>query len=129
MTTKKWSVVPFGVILIAFFLPFVTFSCEGTRLLTLTGFQLVTGTTVERPSWDLFGERQSQRTERINPDGRAIIAFGGALVGFLLSLPGLIGRVDVQRQEGAWTALRALLAVVILVSLLWIKASMVRLGL
>jgi hypothetical protein len=48
---RKLSPSIFGLILICFFLPFATISCQQQQLLSLTGVQLVTGTTIEEPSF------------------------------------------------------------------------------
>ena len=78
---KKFSPAIFGVALICFFLPFISASCSGQKLVTLTGIQLVTGMTVERPE-SLWGQRQ---TERVNGEPLAIIAFISVLCGLGLS--------------------------------------------
>jgi hypothetical protein len=40
----------FAVIIICFFLPFTTVSCQNTPVVTMTGYQLATGTTIEKTS-------------------------------------------------------------------------------
>ncbi len=57
--TKKFSLAIFGIVLVCFFLPFITVSCQGQKITTLTGIQLVTGTTIEQPS--MFGKKQVQK--------------------------------------------------------------------
>lgn len=76
---KKLSPAAFVLALICFFLPFVTFSCQGQKVLTLSGIQLVTGTTLERPQ--MFGTAPNQK---IDPEPLAVLALlalvaGGAL--------------------------------------------------
>jgi hypothetical protein len=57
--TKKISPAIFGIALICFVLPFVTVSCQGQKLATLTGIQLITGTTIKQPS--MTGKKQVQK--------------------------------------------------------------------
>ena len=54
--TKKFSPAIFGIVLICFILPFVTVSCQGQKLATLTGIQLITGTTIKQPN--MTGKKQ-----------------------------------------------------------------------
>jgi len=85
ITIKKLSPAIFVIILICFFLPFVSASCGGQKLVTLSGVQLVTGTTVEgsRPSEDIFGtERERQK---VDAEPLAISALITTLVGLGLS--------------------------------------------
>jgi len=72
----------FGLILVCFFLPFVNLSCQGQRLMTLSGIQLVTGTTIEQPV--LFGQRSP--VQRVSGEPLAILAFLCAIAGLGLSL-------------------------------------------
>jgi hypothetical protein len=58
---KKASPAVFILALICFFLPFVTFSCEGQKIVSLSGIQLVTGTTIQQPQ--PFGPPQSQKMD------------------------------------------------------------------
>lgn len=53
METKKAIPAILGLALICFFLPFVTVSCQGQKLMTFSGIQLVTGTTIQEPQ--MFG--------------------------------------------------------------------------
>lgn len=46
---RKLSPALFGLALICFFLPWVTVSCQGHKIISLNGIQLVTGTTIEEP--------------------------------------------------------------------------------
>jgi hypothetical protein len=68
---------------LCFFLPFVTVSCQGMRVFTLTGQQLATGTTIVQPS--AFGTPTKQR---VSPDPFAAIAALSAVSGLMLSLVG-----------------------------------------
>jgi len=44
---KMFSTITFLVVIVLFFMPFVNFSCNGKNFVSLTGIQLVTGTTLE----------------------------------------------------------------------------------
>lgn len=78
---KKLSPVVFVLALICFFLPFMTFSCQGQRVLSLSGLQLVTGTSIDQPQ--MFGPAQSQK---LNPEPLAILVFLCGIGGLILSL-------------------------------------------
>lgn len=87
---KKFSPLIFVVILICFPLPFVTFSCGGEKMITLSGIQLITGTDLEktRPPGDMFRQPSfgaRSKPERIGPEPFAIGAFTAAAIGLGLS--------------------------------------------
>jgi len=69
--------------LLCFFLPFVTVSCQGMHVFTLTGQELATGTTITQPS--AFG---SPTRQRVSPDPFAAIAAMSAVSGLILSVFG-----------------------------------------
>lgn len=78
---KKFSPAIFGIAIICFFLPFINVTCSGEKVATLTGIQLVTGTTIEQPS--MFGEKKQVR--KVEGEPLAILAFLSAIVGLGLS--------------------------------------------
>lgn len=80
-TIKKFSPTIYGLTLICFFLPFTHISCQGEKVATLTGVQLVTGTTIEQPA--MFGEKKQDK--RIDPEPLAILVLLSTIVGFGLS--------------------------------------------
>lgn len=45
---KMLSPVVFLLALVCFFLPFATFSCQGQRVLSVSGIQLVTGSSIQQ---------------------------------------------------------------------------------
>jgi hypothetical protein len=55
---KKFSPAAFAVAVVCFILPWVNLSCEGQRVATFTGLQLVTGTAVQQQ--DMFSQRLNQ---------------------------------------------------------------------
>ncbi|MDA8088762.1 MAG: hypothetical protein M0Z61_00860 [Nitrospiraceae bacterium] len=78
---KKISRAMYGIIIICFFLPFTTASCSGQKILTLTGFQMVTGTTVRQPN--MFGQQTKQK--KIGTEPYAIAGFILAFIGLAIS--------------------------------------------
>lgn len=79
-TTKKISPAILGIALICFFLPWINVSCQGEKVGTFTGIQLVTGKTIEQRG--MFGERQ---VEEVEPEPLAIATFICVIVGLGLS--------------------------------------------
>lgn len=86
-TIKTLSPALFGLIIFCFFLPFVNLSCSGQTIMSLTGFQLITGADVD-PGNGLFDGMQEQdvkKDEKVNSQPMAILAFLAALAGLGLS--------------------------------------------
>lgn len=87
---KKFSPAFYGVILILFFLPFVNLSCGGQTIMSVTGFQLITGTEVNATG--MFGGEMSSSDE-LNTDQKkeiesqplALFAFVAAIIGLIIS--------------------------------------------
>lgn len=77
---KKISPVIFGLAFFLFFMPFVNVSCEGKKVASLTGIQLITGTTVKEPG--MFGEKQ---TRKLKGEPLAALAFLSIIAGLGLS--------------------------------------------
>jgi len=77
---RRMSPAIFALALICFFLPFVEMSCQGQKILTLTGIQLATGTTIAQPA--AFGQAQ---TRRVSGEPSAVVALLSAIVGLGLS--------------------------------------------
>jgi len=77
---KKLSPAIYVIALICFFLPFLTFSCQGQKVLSLSGLQLVTGTSIQQPQ--MFGPPQSQK---VDPEPLAILAFLCGVLGLAMS--------------------------------------------
>lgn len=85
-TKRKLSLAIFGLIFICFFLPFANVSCEGHRVATLTGMQLVTGATIKQPELpSMFGEKSQAEAEKVEREPLAILALLSAVVGLGLS--------------------------------------------
>jgi len=87
---RKISPAIFGIALICFLLPWVNVSCQGQRVASFSGFQLVTGTTIEEPV--MFGPKKERK---IKSEPFAILALlatiAGLGVGFLKGKTGSSG--------------------------------------
>ena len=77
---KGLSPAAFVLTLVCFFLPFVTFSCQGQKVARFSGIQMVTGTTIKQPQ--MFGPPKSQK---VDPEPLAVLAFLSVLAGAGLS--------------------------------------------
>jgi hypothetical protein len=66
--------------LICFFLPFVSFSCQGMKVASFSGIQLVTGTTIQQPQ--MFGPPTAQK---VGAEPLAVLAFLCGIAGLGLS--------------------------------------------
>jgi len=77
------SILLFVGSLLCFFLPFLTVSCGGQKIFTLSGQQMATGTTFSEPQ--PFGPPKSQK---IDPNPFASVALLCAVAGVALSLVG-----------------------------------------
>jgi len=87
---KKFSPAFYVVIVILFFLPFVNLSCGGQTIMSVTGFQLITGTEIN-PTGMFGGEMNS--SDELNTDQKkeiesqplALFAFVAAIIGLIIS--------------------------------------------
>lgn len=100
---KKFSPAFYGVIVILFFMPFVNLSCGGQTIMSVTGFQLITGTEVS-PTGMFGGEMNSDdefntdQKKEIESQPLALFAFVAAIIGLIISffkmrIPALINIV------------------------------------
>ncbi|HUY12773.1 MAG TPA: hypothetical protein VMX16_03965 [Terriglobia bacterium] len=84
---SKLSPVTYGLAVICFFLPFVTFSCQGQRVASISGIELATGSSVQQPQ--MFGPAQTRREP---PNSWAVLALlcavAGTAFGFILKKRG-----------------------------------------
>lgn len=79
--TKKLSPILFAAVIACFFLPFMELSCEGEKIVTLTGVQMVTGTEVKQRG----SSSDRQQSKPIKPSPLAGLAIIAALAGLGLS--------------------------------------------
>ena len=83
---KKFSPAFYGVIVILFFLPFVNLSCGGQTIMSLTGFQLMTGT--EYQPANMFGGEMGgeiKENKKIDAQPLALLAFIATVLGLALA--------------------------------------------
>lgn len=87
---KKISPAFYGVIILLFFLPFVNLSCNGQKVMSLTGFQLITGSEYSDNSMNnMFGQMnnsQSSEKKEIESQPLALFALLAAIAGLVFSL-------------------------------------------
>lgn len=87
---KKFSPAFYGVIVILFFMPFVNLSCGGQTIMSISGFQLITGTEVKASG--MFGgemnstnEMDADQKKEIESQPLALLAFIAALLSLIIS--------------------------------------------
>ncbi len=75
---------------LCFFLPFVSFTCQGQRIATVTGMELITGTKIEKFEMEKFDTGQTNpdldKQRDVNTEPLAVAAFIFALLGIVVSL-------------------------------------------
>lgn len=102
---RKLPPAAFVLALICFFLPFVTFSCQGHEVAGFSGIQLATGTTIKQPR--IFGPPKDQK---VSAEPLAIFALLSVLTG--------VGLCFLEGKKGAFgSAAMALLGVILLAAL------------
>ena len=90
---KRFSPAVFGLIIFCFVLPFVNLTCSGQTVMTLTGFQLITGRDFEPNMFNekgMFGDQQEMQDPAASKDGvepqpMALLAFITAVLCLLIS--------------------------------------------
>ena len=80
-TIKMFSPALFLLALMCFALPWMHVSCQGQRIATLTGIQMVTGTTIQQQGMGMFGQRKAQK---IPPEPFAIIVCIITVIGLVM---------------------------------------------
>jgi hypothetical protein len=75
---------------LCFFLPFVSFTCQGQRIATITGMELITGTKIEKFEMEKLDSGQTNpdldKERDVNSEPLAVAAFIFALAGIVVSL-------------------------------------------
>ncbi len=102
-----WSLFAFAAL--CFLLPFFDVSCQGQKVLTMTGKQLVTGIEVDQPSNPWSSEKKQQT---IQPEQAAQWALGLAAAALLLAL----GRKQATRILSALVGVAGVAALLVLKS-------------
>lgn len=83
---KKFSPGFYGIIILLFFLPFVNLSCSGQTIMSLSGFQLITGADYQ-PN-NMFGESMGTETkadEKVDSQPLALFALLAAIIALAIS--------------------------------------------
>lgn len=87
---KKFSPAIYVVIVILFFMPFVNLSCGGQTIMSISGFQLITGTEVDAKG--MFGgemnsadEMSTDEKKEIESQPLALFAFVAAIIALIVS--------------------------------------------
>jgi len=81
MDSRALTPAAFVLALVCFLMPFVSISCQGQQLTSITGIQAMTGTSVKEPGG--FG---GSSTRPIARDLVAILAFVAGLAGLVAAL-------------------------------------------
>ena len=85
---KKFSPAIYVVIVILFFMPFVNLSCGGQTIMSISGFQLITGTEVDAKG--MFGGEMNSSDEMGTDEKKEIESQPLALFAFITAIIGLI---------------------------------------
>jgi hypothetical protein len=87
---KFLSPALFLLVALCFFLPFVSFTCQGQKLATITGMELVTGTKIEKFNMQDPNTGQTDpeldEDKKIDSEPLAVAALIFALAGIVISL-------------------------------------------
>lgn len=87
---KFLSPALFLLVALCFFLPFVSFTCQGQKLATITGMELVTGTKIEKFEMEKVDEQQKSpdldNERNVDSEPLAVAAFIFALIGIVVSI-------------------------------------------
>jgi hypothetical protein len=78
---KKFSAGFYGIIILLFFLPFVNLSCSGQTIMSLSGFQLITGADYQPNS--MFGETttsEAKENKKVDSQPLALFALLSAVI-------------------------------------------------
>lgn len=114
---KKFSPALFGLVIVCFFLPFVNLSCSGQTVMTLTGFQLITGSEYSEPN--VMGQNMFDQDNQNNADNksREIKSQLMALLAFLAALVGLAVGFIRKKMTAIFSLIIAVLGTVFLILL------------
>ncbi|BAU23100.1 hypothetical protein THC_0708 [Caldimicrobium thiodismutans] len=92
-----------GIVLLCFFLPWITVSCNNNKIYSFSGINLVMGKKIQSPD-DLFGpsknlNKKESAKEKIVREWKAIIAFLAGIAGILTCF-----LIKANRVQGILTA-------------------------
>ena len=111
----KWSYISpaiFILTLLCFFLPWINLSCQGQKIVSMSGFQLSTGTTFQQPR--IFGQTmpqiQGRESRKIRGEPVAIITLIITVLGIIAgSLKGKMAHVASAAAGGLGAILLVIL--------------------
>jgi hypothetical protein len=83
----------FVIVIICFFLPFFNLMCEQQKIASITGFELITGTTITTNNLNKSitripnstDEMSKVKSDTVTPEPLALIAFLTAIIGLVIS--------------------------------------------
>ena len=97
---KILNPVLFLIIIICFFLPFFNLTCQQQKIASITGFELISGTTISTNGFDkgmkdlsIPGLNKGTKTEDVSPEPLALIALLLAVAGLIVSFFGKISDI------------------------------------
>ncbi len=76
-----FSPVLFALLLLCFFLPFFNLTCQNQKMATVTGYELISGTTITPPQLYKTGTHP----ETLTPEPLAVISFSIACIALIMS--------------------------------------------
>jgi hypothetical protein len=128
---KKITPSLFGLILICFFLPFTTISCQNTPLITMSGFEVATGVNLDKSSalGSLSGASASISSSEKSQSERKIPGTPIAGLAFAIACAGIaVGFVKIAQQAAVQAGLGVLGVVLLIVLKSQIDGQMVKQG-
>jgi lysylphosphatidylglycerol synthetase-like protein (DUF2156 family) len=93
-------IAPFAVGVICFILPFVQISCDGKKMMSMTGVQLVTGSEMKDP--------MTEKTKKIPAEPLAVVTLLAMLAGAGLSISAKRGSAISSAVAGGVAAIAML---------------------
>jgi len=108
LTTRKISIGSFAASIFAFLLPFMAVTCQGQKVHTFSGRELVTGGDIE--TTDMFGNKSKKH---MSPEPLAALALLAAVIGFVAAV-----------SSKAQVPIAGICAVVGVGLLFWLKAKL-----
>ncbi len=89
-SNKFVSPALFLLVALCFFLPFVSFTCQGHKIATISGMELITGTKIEKFQMENYNNQKTNpdidKERDVSSEPLAIFAFIFALSGIVISL-------------------------------------------
>src|ERR1035437_6704280 len=90
----------FVIVIICFFLPFFNLTCQQQKIGSMTGFELISGTTISTDGLNkgmkdlsINGLNKGTKSEEVSPQPMALIALLLAIAGLIISFFGKISDI------------------------------------